>query len=88
MNNNRAYHQEHMDIIGMSARANRSPEKAGIGTTITDPNIDYANMARTYGMHGIGPITDPKDVAPAIKQAIAMVKQGEPVLIDTVTHGR
>jgi thiamine pyrophosphate-dependent acetolactate synthase large subunit-like protein len=88
MNNNRAYHQEHMDIVEMSARANRSPENAGIGTTITDPNIDYANMARTYGMFGIGPITDPKDVGPSIKRALEVVKSGQPALIDTVTHGR
>lgn len=88
MNNNRAYHQEHMDIVEMSARANRTTENAGIGTTITDPNIDYANMARTYGMFGIGPITDPKDVGPAIKRAIEVVKSGQPALIDTVTHGR
>jgi hypothetical protein len=39
-------------------------------------------------MEGIGPITDPKDVGPAIKRAIEIVKRGEPVLIDTVTHGR
>ncbi len=88
MNNNRAYHQEHMDIVEMSARANRTTENAGIGTTITDPNIDYANMARTYGMFGIGPITDPKDIGPAIKRALDVVKSGQPALIDTVTHGR
>jgi len=45
-------------------------------------------MARAYGMQGIGPITEPKDVGPAIKRAIEIVKRGEPVLIDTVTQGR
>jgi hypothetical protein len=39
-------------------------------------------------MQGIGPITDPKDVGPAIKRGIEIVKTGEPVLIDTVTQGR
>ena len=45
-------------------------------------------MAKAYGMHGNGPITDPKDLAPALKRAIEIVKRGEPVLIDTVTQGR
>ena len=88
MNNNRGYHQEVMFVTTMAARANRDVSRAGIGTKLIDPNINYAGMAKSYGMEGIGPITDPNDVAPAIKRALEIVKRGEPVLIDTVTHGR
>jgi thiamine pyrophosphate-dependent acetolactate synthase large subunit-like protein len=88
MNNNRGYHQEVMFVTTMAARANRDVSRAGIGTKLIEPNIDYASMAKAYGMMGIGPITDPKDVGPAIKRAIEVVKRGEPVLIDTVTQGR
>ena len=45
-------------------------------------------MAKAYGMYGRGPITDPKDLGPAIKDAIAVVKRGEPALIDVVTQPR
>ncbi len=88
MNNNRGYHQEVMFVTTMAARANRDVSRATIGTKLENPNIDYASMAKAYGMKGIGPITDPKDVGPAIKQALEIVKRGEPVLIDTVTQGR
>jgi acetolactate synthase-1/2/3 large subunit len=88
MNNNRGYHQEVMFITTMAARANRDVSRAHIGTKLIEPNIDYATMAKGYGMQGIGPITDPKDVGPAIKRGIEIVKRGEPVLIDTVTQGR
>jgi thiamine pyrophosphate-dependent acetolactate synthase large subunit-like protein len=88
MHNNRAYHQELMFLTDMAARAQRDVSKAHIGTTIDDPNIDYATMAKAYGMHGIGPITDPKDFGPALKSAIEVVKRGEPVLIDLVTQPR
>ncbi len=88
MHNNRGYHQEVMFVTTMAARANRDVSRAHIGTKLIDPNIDYAGMARCYGMEGIGPITDPKDIAPAIKRGIEIVKKGEPVLIDTVTQGR
>jgi thiamine pyrophosphate-dependent acetolactate synthase large subunit-like protein len=88
MNNNRGYHQEVMFVTTMAARANRDVSRAGIGTKLESPYIDYASMAKAYGMKGIGPITDPKDVGPAIKQALEIVKRGEPVLIDTVTQGR
>jgi acetolactate synthase-1/2/3 large subunit len=88
MNNNRGYHQEVMFVTTMAARANRDVSRAGIGTKLESPYIDYASMAKAYGMVGIGPITDPKDIAPAIKRAIEVVKRGEPALIDTVTMGR
>ena len=61
---------------------------ADIGTTITDPNVDYATVARGFGVHGEGPITDPKDLAPALKRAIAVVKSGQPALVDVVTDPR
>jgi len=88
MHNNRGYHQEVMFVTTMAARANRDVTRAGIGTKLTEPNIDYATMAKGYGMQGIGPITDPNDIAPALKRAVEIVKSGEPVLIDTVTQGR
>jgi acetolactate synthase I/II/III large subunit len=88
MHNNRAYHQEMMYLEDMAARANRGIENAQIGTAITDPNIDYATMAKAYGMYGAGPITNPNDLGPAIKSAIEVVKRGEPALIDVVTQPR
>jgi thiamine pyrophosphate-dependent acetolactate synthase large subunit-like protein len=88
MHNNRGYHQEVMFVTTMAARANRDVTRAGIGTKLTEPNIDYATMAKGYGMQGIAPITDPNDIAPALKRAVEIVKSGEPVLVDTVTQGR
>jgi len=77
-----------MYLTDMAARANRGIENFAVGTGINDPNIDYAMMAKAYGMYGKGPITDPKDLAAAIKEAIAVVKRGEPALIDVVTQPR
>ncbi len=37
MHNNRAYHQELINVEDMAARANRGIDKAQIGTAITDP---------------------------------------------------
>jgi acetolactate synthase-1/2/3 large subunit len=85
MHNNRGYHQELMHVQRM---ANRGLDRAHIGTTLREPFIDYAKIAQGMGVAGIGPITDPKDLAPALKRAIAIVKGGEPCLIDVVTQGR
>jgi len=88
VHNNRAYHQEVMYLQAMANRRGRGISDVTIGTTITDPNVDYATVARGFGVYGEGPITDPKDLAPALKRAIAVVKRGEPALIDVVTDPR
>jgi thiamine pyrophosphate-dependent acetolactate synthase large subunit-like protein len=88
MHNNRAYHQEVMHLQRMANRHQRDITTASIGTTLLDPNIDFATVARGMGVHGEGPITDPKDLGPAIKRAIEVVERGEPALVDVVTQPR
>jgi thiamine pyrophosphate-dependent acetolactate synthase large subunit-like protein len=88
MHNNRAYHQELMYIQRMCNRHNRGIERATIGTTLQDPNIDFAKLAQSMGVYAEGPITDPKDLGPAMKRAIEVVKRGEPALVDVVTQAR
>ena len=88
MHNNRAYHQEVMHIQRMANRRQRGITSAGIGTTITDPNIDYATLARSMGLYSEGPITDPKDLGPSLKRGVARVERGETALIDVVTQPR
>ena len=88
LQNNRAYHQEYMYLQAMAARHGRGITNTEIGTTIKDPNVDYATVARGFGVYGEGPIVDPKDLGPALKRAIAMVKSGQPALVDVVTDPR
>jgi acetolactate synthase-1/2/3 large subunit len=88
MNNNRAYHEEVMHMQRMANRRERGIERAHIGTSISDPAIDFTKVAQGMGVHAEGPITDPRDIAPAIKRAIATVKNGEPALVDVVTQPR
>ena len=88
MHNNRAYHEELMHVQRMANRHNRGIDRAKIGTTFEDPNIDFAKLAQSMGVYAEGPITDPKDLGPALRRAIAVVKRGEPALLDVVTQPR
>jgi thiamine pyrophosphate-dependent acetolactate synthase large subunit-like protein len=88
MHNNRAYHQELMHIQRMGARHERGIDRAHIGTTLIEPNIDYALIARGMGVYSEGPISNPNDLGPAIARALAVVKKGEPALVDVVTQPR
>jgi acetolactate synthase I/II/III large subunit len=88
MHNNRCYFQEIMHLQRMANRHVRDVTTAHVGTEIANPNIQYAKLAESLGVHGEGPITDPKDLGPALQRAIAIVKRGEPALVDVVTQGR
>jgi acetolactate synthase-1/2/3 large subunit len=88
MHNNRAYHMEIMQLQRMANQHNRGIDTCDIGTTIKDPNIDYAQLARSMGVEAEGPISDPGMLGPAIKRGIAAVKRGNPYLIDVITQPR
>ena len=88
MHNNRGYHQELMHVQRMADRHNRGITRAHIGTTLVGPYIDYAKLAQSMGLYAEGPITDPKDLGPALRRAIEAVERGEPALVDVVTQPR
>jgi acetolactate synthase-1/2/3 large subunit len=88
MHNNRGYHQEVMFIEQMCSVHNRGADRAHIGTKLWDPDINYTMMAKAYGLYAEGPISDPRDLRPAMQRAIAQVKKGEPALIDVITQPR
>jgi len=88
VHNNRSYHQEIMQLQAIANRRQRGVDRTGIGCSITNPNIDYAAVAKGLGLFSAGPIENPKDLGPALRRAIAVVKAGEPALIDVVSQGR
>jgi len=88
MQNNRAYHQELMWFQREALLRKRSLDLAQKGFGLGDPNIDFAKMAQSMGVASSGPISDPKDLAAAIRRGIGVVKSGEPYLIDVVTQPR
>jgi acetolactate synthase-1/2/3 large subunit len=85
---NRSYfndeeHQERIAIV-----RNRPVENKTIGIRIEDPNVDFGAMARTYGCWGAGPITEPKDLVKTLREAVKVVKEGKPALVDVVCQMR
>jgi thiamine pyrophosphate-dependent acetolactate synthase large subunit-like protein len=91
MQNNRAYHQEVMHLQRMANRRQRGMQLAATGlpgSTLTDPNIDFAQMARSMGAYAEGPISNPKDLRPALLRAVERVEKGEVALLDTITQPR
>jgi thiamine pyrophosphate-dependent acetolactate synthase large subunit-like protein len=89
MHNNRAYHQEVMHLQRMALRRKRGVDgHALIGTLLDDPFIDFATLAKGMGVWSAGPIEDPEQLGPALREAIAVVESGAPALIDVVAQPR
>ena len=91
MQNNRAYHQEVMHLQRMANRRQRGMAlaHAGLpGSTLSNPDIDFAQMARSMGAYAEGPISNPKDLRPALLRAVERVEKGEVALLDTITQAR
>jgi acetolactate synthase-1/2/3 large subunit len=88
MHNNRGYHQEVMHVQRMADRRDHVLNDGPIGTQIIGPNIDFAKLAQSMGMYAIGPIENPADLGPALARAVAVVKAGEPALVDVVSQPR
>ncbi len=86
MHNNRAYNTEVMEVEHIAGLHHRDVGRCLIGTAIDDPSIDFAKVAQGLGWYAEGPITDPKELGPAIRRALAAVERGKPALLDTVTQ--
>jgi acetolactate synthase-1/2/3 large subunit len=92
MHNNRGYHQEAMHVQRFAnirdRVVNTGNDLAPIGTSIMNPDIQYHDLAKSMGWWAKGPITDPADLGPAIKEAVNVVKEGQPAFINVMTQPR
>jgi len=88
MYNNRAYYNDWEHQIRMAKLRGTPVARAHIGMDMDGPAPDFAGMARSMGWYAEGPIEDPREVAAALKRAIAEVKAGRPALLDTITQKR
>jgi acetolactate synthase I/II/III large subunit len=92
VHNNRGYHQEVMHVQRLSNRRNRvanlGKTMGPVGTSIENPDIDYANMAKSMGWWAAGPIKDPAELGAVLAKAVQVVRAGEPALVDVWSQPR
>jgi benzoylformate decarboxylase/acetolactate synthase-1/2/3 large subunit len=84
MVNNRAYNNDWNHQLAMADRRSTPRSDAEIGITISDPAVDFATLARSFGWHADGPVTDLAELPAALKRAAAVVQAGQPALVDVV----
>jgi len=85
MTNNRTYYndEEHQEKIAIAR--GRPPENKVVGMRMEKPPVDFANLARSFGVFGEGPITEPDKIQPALDRALKVIKEeGRPALVDVI----
>ncbi|MDE3078044.1 MAG: thiamine pyrophosphate-binding protein, partial [Chloroflexota bacterium] len=70
-------------------RVRRRPvENKAVGTDITGPDVDFAGLARSFGMHGEGPVATLDELDRALERALRVVaEERRPALVDVLTEG-
>ena len=87
--NNRSYYndEEHQRVVAI--QRNRPVENRTIGIRLEDPNVNFARLAEAYEVRGFGPVTEPGELSPTLREAVRYVKQkGQPAVLDVVTQNR
>ena len=87
--NNRSYYQDESHNTWVARARGRSTDDAVRGVRLRNPDVDFGALARSMGVHGVGPIERLDDLPAALAQAIDVVsKQRRPALVDVRTHPR
>jgi thiamine pyrophosphate-dependent acetolactate synthase large subunit-like protein len=89
LHNNQSFYNSEEHGIEVAKYRSRPVENAGIGTHVDDPEVDYAKMAQSFGVHAEGPIKRTADLRPALERALRFVKEKKlPALVDVVSEPR
>jgi thiamine pyrophosphate-dependent acetolactate synthase large subunit-like protein len=89
MFNNRSYYQDVGHQTAVASNRERSVETVGIAVNIDAPFTDFATLAQSFGLAGIGPILNAENIGPALKQGLEIVKnEKRTCVIDTIVQPR
>jgi thiamine pyrophosphate-dependent acetolactate synthase large subunit-like protein len=82
LNNNRSYFNDELHQETVAVKRGREPANRWIGQRLSDPEVDFATLAKSYGCIGIGPVKAVKEMETAVKEGVAALKAGKVCLID------
>jgi thiamine pyrophosphate-dependent acetolactate synthase large subunit-like protein len=86
--NNRSYYNSQQHAERVARQRSRDLARADRGIAIREPDIDFASLARAYGMWSEGPVEDPGELGRVLARAIDVVDSGAPALVDVVAAAR
>jgi thiamine pyrophosphate-dependent acetolactate synthase large subunit-like protein len=85
VNDNSSFYNDEPHQAEVARHRGRPPENSWIGMRMTDPAIDLAALARSYGCWAIGPVTDPAELAGALDEAVGQAQAGAVAVVHART---
>ncbi len=82
MHNNRSYGNSEGHAATIARHRGRPVERRVVGTRVEDPSVDFAAVARGFGVAAFGPVTGPRALRDVLAQAVDIVAAGAPCLVD------
>ncbi len=80
--NNRSFFNDELHQERVARIRSRPAENRWIGQRISEPDIDFAALARSQGAQGFGPVTKTSDLVATFEKAIAAVEGGAVAVVD------
>ena len=89
MHNNRSLYNSEEHGEQVARLRGRPVANAGIGTRLDEPPVDFATVARGFGLYAEGPVEDARTLRPALERALKVVtEEGRTALVDVVAQPR
>ncbi len=80
--NNHSYFNDELHQERVAKERLRPTENKWIGQRMSEPEIDIAQMTRSMGAEGIGPVRRAQDLKAAITEGLRLVQMGKVCVID------
>jgi thiamine pyrophosphate-dependent acetolactate synthase large subunit-like protein len=89
MHNNRSLYNSEEHAEEVARFRGRPVANKGIGTRLDEPPVDFATVARGFGIYAEGPVEDARALRPALERALkVVVGEGRAALVDAVVQPR
>ncbi len=88
VNDNSSFYNDEPHQAEIATHRGRPRQNSWIGMRITDPPVDIASLARSYGCWAEGPVTAADDLAGALGRGVAAAQDGAVAVVHVRTAPR
>ena len=88
VNDNSSFYNDEPHQAEVARQRGRSAGNSWIGMRMTDPAIDIAGLARSYGCWAADTVTEPSQLAPALDEAVVRAQAGAVAVVHVRTAPR
>ena len=85
VNDNSSFYNDEPHQAEVARHRGRPVENSWIGMRITEPSIDIAALARSYGCWATGPVSEPSQLGAALDEAVGQARAGAVAVVHVRT---